>query len=108
MNQNLLAIDTTVRSLLDSELTPVKDQWLHKDVIIPVGKYEGRKGQVTNIIFFTGMYGIELCMVIQPYKQIRRGTIVTEYTQELLWDHADARSLWPVRKFKQQLTLWSE
>lgn len=78
-----------IEDLIKNRLYEIKRDWLDQDVMIPVGKFEGRKGCVK----FIGHDGKEIIVLIQPYRLERRGMVTVE-TKELLWEDSDARTYW--------------
>lgn len=99
----LEAQNRTIEFAINSVLTPLREQWVGTDVVIPTGKYIGRKGQVTKV-FFIDPHGI--CFQIQPYRMERAGNQTITHA-DLLWDHVDARKYWPVSRF-EDLKVWNE
>lgn len=90
-----ISTNQAIEDFIHSKLDVIKSEYLYKDVIVPLGKYKGRRGRVTSIVYFD-FQGIS--MIIEPYRLIRKGN-TTEMTDILIGGHRDARSYWPASRF---------
>lgn len=88
-------ITDDINIFLKERLTPAQEYWLNRDIIIPIGKYKGRKGKVTYI-GYDSYHGV--MVMFRPYRQVRRG-METITTTDLLWDHIDTRRCWSATGF---------
>lgn len=91
----------TLKQYEQQILNPIREYWLHKDVVIPVGKFKGRKGRVYSVDY-DSRAGI--CFFFEVYKYERRGS-QTVVTKQVLWDPSDARTYWPANRW-QEMQLW--
>jgi len=84
--KTLNQIETKYRIALKSLKTSLKD-FKGKNVIIPFGYFEGRKGKITGMVLNSDGEILACC---QPYRIKGEGP-------DLLWNHKDARTYWQIK-----------
>ena len=85
-NENINVVANTERLIKNAKHTLIG-----RDATVSRGKFKGRLGRCTMVSF---SWPEGLTVMIQPYRMNSQGEVQRE--EELLWNHQDARSLWPL------------
>lgn len=91
-----------IRDLIDTEIAVVKAAWLNVDVVIPLGKFKGRKGRIVDIRY-DDIFGI--CYILKPYSLNSNNKYYTHEDPLLLHDDIDCRRFQPFSRV-DQLERW--